>query len=192
MNRATFAFWILVGVLFSAASYFGINAEAQRRQAQRSEAPLENGDLVSLERIVDGDTVVVLNKNGAATTVRLVGLKVFETRSEKDVAAVFGRAAEDRLRALTANQFLRVLLHTPPKDRYGRTLATLYAEDHDIALMLIREGLGLVYTVFPFPAMAAYRSEQAQARADGRGLWAHREATANAEALMKQMHKATP
>ncbi|HLA35447.1 MAG TPA: thermonuclease family protein [Rhodocyclaceae bacterium] len=191
MDRATLAFWILVGVLLGTASYFGINAEAQRRQAQRSEAPLENGDLVKLERIVDGDTVVV-NKNGAAATVRLVGLKVFDTRSEKDVAAVFGRAAEDRLRALTANQSLRVSLYTPPKDRYGRTLATLYAEDRDIALVLIREGLGLVYTVFPFPAMTSYQSEQAQARAAGRGLWAHREAMANADALMKQMHKATP
>lgn len=192
MERTTLAFWLLVAALFGAATHFAVNAETQRRLAQRAEAPIDHGDLVRLDRIVDGDTVVVVGKSGAATTVRLVGLKVFDTRSEKDVASVFGRAAEDRLRAMTGNQALRVSLHTPSRDKQGRTLATLYAEDQDIAQTLVHEGLGLVYSVYPFPAMPAYLREQSEARGARRGLWAHPEATQRAEALMRQMREATP
>jgi endonuclease YncB( thermonuclease family) len=81
---------------------------------------------------------------------------------------------------------VRVLLHSTPKDRYGRTIETLYVDDQDIGLRLIKEGLAMVYTVYPFPGMSLYLQEQELARAGRRGLWANSEATSRALALIRE------
>jgi micrococcal nuclease len=62
----------------------------------------------------------------------------------------------------------------------------LYVDDQGIGLRLAKEGLALVYTVYPFPAMTFYLQEQELARAGRRGLWANTEVTARALALIRE------
>jgi len=180
MDRVTLIFWGVIGVLFSASLFFGLNAESQRRAIRHIGGDLENGDVVRLERVIDGDTVTVLKDKSPPATVRILGIKSFDAKVEKDAAAVFGREAVDELSRLMANRPVRVMLNTPPKDSRGRFLATLYVNDRDLGLELVKQGLVLVYSVYPFPSMSIYLQEQELARAKRKGLWADREVKSRA------------
>lgn len=186
MDRLTFAFWAVIVVLVGASAYYGINAENQRRSVQSAGGKIESGDLVRLIRVIDGDTLLAAREGQTPATIRIVGIKSFDAKVEKDVVTPFAQASIETLQRSMADRPVRVLLNATPKDKHGRYLATLYADDEDIAIRLIRQGLVLVYTVYPFPAMQSYLQEQEQARAGRRGLWSNAAATERALALIRE------
>jgi len=186
MDRTAVTFWALIALLLSMSLFFGLNAEQRRKSVQAGSGKIDNGDLVRLLKVIDGDTVQVVREGQEPVTVRLIGVKSFNAKVEKDVVTPFGQAAMEALQRLMTDRPVRVMLNATPKDKFGRYLATLYADDQDIALLLIRQGLVLVYTVYPFPAMQLYLQEQEQARAGRRGLWASAAASERAQALINE------
>lgn len=192
MERSTRFFWALVALLLGASVFYG--AEAWRFNAANAQrdAVLASGDVVTLETVLDGDTLVVAKEGAGKTTVRLLGIKSFEAKQAKDDAALHGRQAEEALRRLATGQPLRVLLNAPPKDRHGRTLAALFVGGDDIGLALVARGHALVYTVYPFPQMQAYLAAQAQARGQRLGLWGDPAVVERAEGLIREWARAAP
>lgn len=186
MGRATIAFWSVILILAGASAFYGINAEKQRRSVQSAGGKIESGDLVRLVKVIDGDSLVAAREGQPPVTIRIVGIKSFDAKVEKDVVTPFAQAAMETIQRSMLDRPVRVLLATTPKDKYGRYLATLYVDDEDIAIRLIRQGLALVYTVYPFPAMQGYLQEQEQARAGRRGLWSNATATERALALIRE------
>jgi len=192
VDRGTRVFWSIVIALGGASAYFGVRAEHVRRSVQRASADVQTGDLVSFSKIVDGDTVLLMNAQGDPVTVRLVGVKAFDSASAKDPASAWGRGAGETLRKSVEAKPIRVMLATPPKDKHGRTLATLFVDDEDVAVKLIREGLVLVYTQYPFPAMHEYLHEQEKAKNEHKGLWGDPLATERAQLLVQEWRKGAP
>lgn len=211
MERATTWFWLLVALLLGASAYYAGAVWRMRLADKPKDVQLASGDVVRLHHVVDGDTVVVVKLDGdtaapatagpaalaapadaARVTVRLLGIKAFDSKAGKDEAALHGRSAEEALRRLAGEQPLRVLLNSPPKDRSGRTLASLYAGGEDLGLALVARGHVLVYTVYPFPNMAGYLSAQRQAREQRLGLWADPLAVELADALARQWARGAP
>lgn len=192
MDRGMIAFWSLIVSLLSASLYFGVGAEMRRAQIQASEISLQNGDIVSLVNAVDGDTLVVSTQAGVQTSIRLLGIKSFEAQRDKDPTSPYGQAAVDAHKRLLEGKALRVMIHSTPKDKYGRTLATLFVDERDVGMELVSQGLAMVYTVYPFPAMQLYLREQATARADRKGFWGNPEAAARADALAVEWRKQAP
>ena len=186
MGRATLAFWSIIVVLLCASAFYGINAEKQRRSVQSASGKIESGDLVRLVKVIDGDSLVAAREGQPPVTIRIVGIKSFDAKVEKDVVTPFAQAAMETIQRSMADRPVRVLLATTPKVKHGRYLATLYVDDEDIAIRLVRQGLALVYTVYPFPAMQSYLQEQEQARAGRRGLWSNTTATERALALIRE------
>lgn len=186
MDRITLSFWSLVIGLCGATAFFMTGIYAQQATPQQREAKLESGDLVQLVKVIDGDTVVVSKEGQAKVTVRLLGIKTLESKHGKDEVAVYGRAAEEALKRLVGDKPLRVLLNTPPRDRHGRTIATLYAGEQDIGMGLISQGHALVYSVYPFASMPVYLQAQTTARANNLGLWGDPEVAAKAEAMINE------
>lgn len=186
MDRSTGIFWSLIAVLLSASLFFGLNAEQRRKSVQVGSGKIDSGDLVRLVKVIDGDSVQVVREGQEPVTVRLIGIKSFNAKVEKDVVTPFGQAAIETLQRMMTDRSVRVLLNATPKDKNGRYLATLFADDQDIALHMVRQGLVLVYTVYPFPAMQSYLQEQEQARAGRRGLWANSAATERALAMINE------
>jgi micrococcal nuclease len=177
-------FWGCISLLLGASLFYGFSAESIRRGTLKSEGKIDNGNVVTLVAVIDGDTVTVVQEGQKPAPLRILGIKSFDASVEKDIVAPYGQAAIDTLRRLMADQQIRVLLHSTPKDRHGRYIATLYVGDQDIGLRLIKEGLAVVYTVYPFPAMSFYLQEQELARAGRRGLWANAEVSSRALALI--------
>jgi len=184
MDRSTVIFWSLIAVLLSASLFFGLSAEQRRKSVQAGSGKIDSGDLVRLVKVIDGDSVQVGREGQEPVTVRLLGIKSFDAKVEKDVVTPFGQAAVETLQRLMSERPVRVMLNATSKDKNGRYLATLFADDQDIALHLVRQGLVLVYTVYPFPAMQTYLQEQEQARAGRRGLWASAAASERAMAMI--------
>jgi micrococcal nuclease len=182
-------FWGLIAVLLGMSVYFGVNAESRRREVTTSEAALQTDDLVRLAQVVDGDTVLVTTDAGQKVAVRILGIKAFDAKADRDPTARFGKAAVDELSRSMTNEPVRVAVDATPKDRHGRTLATLYVGGKDVGLALVKQGLALVYTVHPFPAMSLYLEQQEAARADRRGLWADPAVVGPADLLQKNWQK---
>ncbi len=181
-----------MAALLGTSAVFALNVERQRRALRAAGVDLKNDAVVSVTSVVDGDTVVVKTEAGDSVSVRLVGIKAFKAGTGIDVTDRFGRAAVDAIQRATENRPVRVVLNTPPKDKYGRTLGTLMVDDQDLALGLVSKGLVLVYTVYPFPAMALYLREREAARAERRGLWGDPAVVTRADLLEQEWRTETP
>ncbi len=122
---------------------------------------------------VDGDTIKV--KMGDKTeTVRFIGMDTPETHDPRKSVQCFGQQAADKTKELLLNKQVR--LESDPndsdRDKYKRLLRYVYLGDELINAKMIREGYAFAYTVFPFTKLDEFRSLEADARANNRGLWA--------------------
>jgi endonuclease YncB( thermonuclease family) len=187
MDRVTLLFWTLISVLLGMSTFYGISAEQQRLRLSSSHSvTLHNGDLVSLVKVLDGDSLQVARPGEEPVQIRLIGIKAFDAKVEKDAATPFAQAALAEMERIGSAQPLRVqLLPERSQDRHGRWLATLYAGPEDLALHLIQRGLVLVYPVYPFAALPLYFQAQAQARAQRLGFWTSPVVQQRAETLLK-------
>jgi len=129
-------------------------------------AGASSSSAVVVTAVTDGDTIEVV-ADGRAETVRILGINAPEsgeclgTEATERVEDLLGRAATVRL-AETA----------PRRDRYGRLLSDVLADDVSVAGVLVREGLAL--------SVAYGRSDVEQApldrlqdlaQRDAAGLW---------------------
>jgi micrococcal nuclease len=192
VDRGTKVWWGLFGALTAASCFFAVGASRRRESLAAQSATVATGELVALVAVVDADSVVVRNPAGEDVAVRLVGIKALEVAQSKDPLAYQVEGARRALERMLEERAIRVLVHSPPKDRHGRMLATLFVDDEDVGLRLVREGHVIVYTPFPFSAMQRYLDEQARARADRRGLWGDAETSARADALTQVWRREAP
>ena len=192
MERTTVIFWALVALLLGMSAFYGVNAYRFTAANQQKDAVLASGDVVKLVNVLDGDTLVVAKEGQGNTTVRLLGIKTFESKHGKDEAALHGRAAEEAVKRIVGENPLRVLLNNPPKDRHGRTLANLYLGGEDVGLALVAQGHALVYTVYPFTNMQVYLQSQAAARQKKLGIWSDPAVIERAEGLIREWARQAP
>jgi endonuclease YncB( thermonuclease family) len=87
---------------------------------------------VKVIRILDGDTIEVLDLNNNTTRIRLQGIDA----PEKTQA--FGNRARQRLSDLVFNK--NVTIQISDHDVYGRAIAKVLIDNNDICLQLISEG----------------------------------------------------
>jgi len=189
MHRITVLFWGFVVLLLGASVFFGVGASVERRAIQGRDGKIEDGAIVRLLRVVDGDTVLVVQDGQNPAHVRILGIKSFDAKIEKDAASPYGRAAFESLQRALADKPVRLILKEGARDRFGRYIATLYADDHDVGLGMIEDGLVIAYTVYPFPAMTIYLQAQEKAKSERRGLWANSEAAQRAVALIREWQR---
>ncbi len=155
---------------------------------------------ITVERVVDGDTLEFAYANGTGDTVRLVGVDTPEVHVENDPPEFEGvpnsEAGRDCLRdwGHRASEFARTQLlgetvtltldpREGPRDRYGRLLAYVHADgNRSFNHRLIAEGYATVYDT-DFAERERFDAALADAQAAGLGVWACREpATGGADA----------
>lgn len=124
-----------------------------------------------VERIVDGDTLVVAHLE---ERVRLIGIDSPETPQDGP-AECFGREAAAHLADLVPpGTQVRVVFDVERTDRYGRPLGHLFRADDGafVNLAMVRDGYASTLTIPPNVAHeAALVAAQREAREAGRGLW---------------------
>jgi micrococcal nuclease len=184
MDRSSGLFWGTIMALLAAAVFYTVGVQGEVLKGRKAEGKIENGTIARLVRVVDGDMLVIVQEGEKPANVRILGIKSFDTKVEKDIITPYGQAAIDSLERLVVDRPIRVMLNSTPKDRYGRYIATLYVDNQDLGLKLIKEGLVLAYTVYPFPAMEL-------AHAGRKGLWANKDVAARALALINEWQRKT-
>lgn len=130
---------------------------------------------VIVERVIDGDTVVVRTGDGEAESlhVRIQAIDAPETHQ------MFGPEAADAMRRFLANS--AVYLVADGKDRYGRTVGTLFRrlngsaspvddDPDDVSLLMLGSGAAWHYT--QYNQSEQYAAAEKSAREHRLGLWA--------------------
>lgn len=126
-------------------------------------------------RVVDGDTIVI-RKDSANMSVRMIGLDTPETVDPRRPVQCFGLEASKRALELLREQNVRIELDPSQGeyDMYGRLLAYVYLPDGTLFnKRMIEEGYGNEYTfATPYKYQHDFKAAEDAARAEKKGLWA--------------------
>ncbi len=124
-----------------------------------------------VERVVDGDTIIVQGVG----RVRLIGVDTPETVDPRRPVECFGKEASAFTKRMLEGQRARLEYDRDRTDRYGRTLAYVYLPNGTFAnAEIVRQGYGHAYTRFPFRYLDEFRRYEREARQGQRGLWGAR------------------
>lgn len=142
--------------LFALAAYFFFACSGHVSAAVRA---------VEVQAVVDGDTIVV----SGGEKIRYLGIDTPEFGEP-----FFEEAKEENRRLLVGKKVSIVECPRKKKDRYGRTLAWVFADGVFVNMRLLSEGLARSLVMPPCgPERASMIwSTEWEARRAGRGLWA--------------------
>jgi micrococcal nuclease len=132
--------------------------------AQQETVP---GQSCVVSTVTDGDTF----RCRGDLRVRMIGMD-----SPEAGQTPYGASARAALyRLLPPGSIVRLELDLAPTDRYGRTLAYVWADTSLVNEMIVREGWAVLLTVPPNVKYAErLQRAQKEARASGAGLWTGR------------------
>lgn len=139
---------------------------------QDSENPLP-GQLATVVRVIDGDTIEVDLTAGGIATVRLIGVDTPETVAPGQPVGCYGREASAFTKQLLEGQPVYLEKDVSETDRYGRLLRYVHLTDgRMVNEVLVTEGYAQVSTYPPdVKYQERFLTAQAAARDAGRGLW---------------------
>lgn len=182
---------LLVGVAISLFAHIGLHIPrtvVEETVATGMEQVLSGGEIAgevaadaatspaTIEKVIDGDTVVVRGQTGKAVTVRLIGIDTPEVEGSPAGAECYGAEASAAARALLPVGTAVVLTTDNTQatyDKYDRLLAYVTLSDgRDVGEELIRTGFAREYTyAAPYILQARYRAAEALAVQIRVGLW---------------------
>ena len=143
--------------------------------AVSSSNPPADGDLATINRVIDGDTIEL----SSGEKVRYIGMDTPETVDPRKPIQCFGVEASERNKALVFGKEVRLEKDVSERDKYGRLLRYIWLGNILVNLELVKEGFASAST---YPPDVKYQSEfakaEAEARTAKRGLW---QACQNAE-----------
>ena len=131
-----------------------------------------------VERVVDGDTLIV-RYQGESHTVRLIGVDTPESVHPTRHVQYFGAEASAFTRARLDGQTVELAVDPTGDtvDAFGQLLRLVYLDGGGLFnATLIREGYGHAIRGFDYSMRREFIALENQARIQGRGLWAPRQA----------------
>jgi endonuclease YncB( thermonuclease family) len=118
-------------------------------------------------RVIDGDTIVILNEADTQYKIRLKGIDAPEKRQP------FGKRSKQYLSDLVAKRYVKV--EYTKRDRYGRIIGKVFVSDKDVCLEMISAGLAWHYKKYQSEQSKQDRTRYAEtelaASMSGIGLW---------------------
>jgi micrococcal nuclease len=123
-------------------------------------------DLVRVERVIDGDTIIV----DGGWRVRYIGIDAPELHPE---AEYYGTEAWQANRELVEGRRVRLEKDVSDKDRYGRLLRYVYVDGVLVNAEMLKGGYAHACSYPPdLKYQESFEELERQARETGRGLWA--------------------
>jgi len=112
-------------------------------------------------KIADGDTLTLLTPSNQQVKIRLAGIDTPEKRQP------FGNRAKQALSNLAFQK--QALIEVEAKDRYGRTVGTVFVGSQNLNAELVKQGMAWVYRKYTSDKrLYVLESEAKQTK---RGLW---------------------
>lgn len=124
-----------------------------------------------VEQVIDGDTLILADRRH----VRLIGINAPELGRDGRPDEPLAQAARRQLQALVSGRSVFLVPDDETQDHYGRWLAYVRLSDgRDPAEILLQQGLASTIAIPPnLRRLTGYRAREAEARRQGKGLWAH-------------------
>jgi len=118
-------------------------------------------------RIIDGDTVVVLDANKVQYKIRLMGIDAPEKKQ------AYGKKSKENISGLIAGKF--VVVDYDKLDRYQRIIGKIQVSGKDINLEQIKSGMAWHYKKYQKEQSQSDQTRYSEAEVDAknakRGLW---------------------
>jgi len=124
-------------------------------------------DIHEVITVYDGDTIQIDD----GRNIRLIGVDAPEVDSPYTRGEPFGEESKEHLRKLLAGKKVHVRVGPESTDRYGRTLAYIYAEDVLINGRIIRDGWAQADVRFSYKNRDLFVAYEKEARARRIGMW---------------------
>lgn len=175
--KIRFAIYVLLIVLMFV---FASGLEDPRTMPKKIEVEVPmteqiQNNIYVVTEVIDGDTIDVTN-DGKTLRVRLIGIDSPEIRDASKPVECFGKEASDFLNSLILSK--EITMEADPtqsdKDKYDRLLRYIFiANGENINQTMVANGYAFEYTYkMPYKYQAAFKAAQAEARKEGKGLWA--------------------
>ena len=147
----------------------------QEQNAPQPPAALAEG-VYRVERVIDGDTLVLTN----GSRIRLIGADTPETVKENHPVERWGPEATEFTKQFVSSGPIRLQFDREQQDRYGRFLAYVLVDDRMLNEELIRAGLARARTGFYYSSAmkTRFRRAEDEARSTGRAIWSDSERSA--------------
>ncbi|MCC5622275.1 thermonuclease family protein [Nostoc sp. CHAB 5715] len=171
-------FWLCATILILGL----IGCDVVRQAASRLRFMGTSGEPV--ERVSDGDTLVVKDTNGKNLTVRFACVdapEIAHTNKEKQSKSTsdrnqftWGVKAQERVQQLVQQGGDRVTLNITDSDRYGRKIAEVRLQNGTfVQQVLLQEGLAKVYRPYlnKCPSKDLVQQAEAEAKQQRLGVW---------------------
>ena len=179
--------------LIAVVLVLGLAGCQSRKAVTAPQSPFSNSSAAPVQatyqvkRIADGDTITVVDSQGADIKVRFACVdapEVPHTKKERYSSSPadrdqfkWGRQASDRVTQLIHQGGDRVALTVTDTDRYGRKVAEVRLPNGTLVQqVLAREGLAIVYKQYirNCPDTVAVEQAEAQAKQRRAGVWGDR------------------
>lgn len=117
----------------------------------------------SVERVIDGDTITLLDEKGQSHKIRFFGIDAPETNTNQP----FSEEARAFLAQEIEGKKVQIIIKTK-SDKYGRVVGVVKFDGQDINKIMVQKGYAWAYSYYT----DAYTAEHNAARAQQIGLWA--------------------
>jgi micrococcal nuclease len=134
----------------------------------------QSSQTVTVERVVDGDTIEVNSTLSWTEDVRLLGVDTPETVDPGEPVESYGPEASAFTKRKLEGERVTLIFDQEKRDQYGRTLAYVRISGQSVTFneTLLKQGYGQLYVVPPNDGFEARFSQaQDQARNAQRGIW---------------------
>jgi len=123
-----------------------------------------------VSRVIDGDTLTLVTREGTKLRVRLYGIDAPEVRHEDMPGQAHGEEAKDALKAMVLGR--RVTLEIVDIDAHRRVVGIVNCAGADINREMVRSGNAWAYRRYlSAPYASAYIDAENEARGRRAGLW---------------------
>ena len=124
-------------------------------------------DLHEVRKVYDGDTIALDD----GRKIRLIGVDAPEVASPYSKEEPFGEQSKRHLEKLLFGEKVYIKTGAVQFDKYGRTLAYVYADDVLINGRMIKDGWARTYLRFDYKYKDLFLEYEKEAKARGIGMW---------------------
>lgn len=116
---------------------------------QESDSTITRTETVDIKKVIDGDTVDVVTRDGETERIRLLLIDTPESVHPSEPVQAYGQEASEFANSyLTAGEKVMLERGNPETDKYDRTLGYLWVDDVNFNQVMLEEGYARVAYVF--------------------------------------------
>lgn len=161
MSSTTMLSTFVLGILCQGAAWGQSTSESKSRPDSKPEPKTEQTMEGKTKKVIDGDSLVVIDDEGKESEIQLDGIDAPEFKQ------AFGKDATKVLEKLVANK--KVTVKWTAKDNYDRILGKVYVEETFVNLEMLKKGAAWHFKRYNKDEILAKAEEEA--KSEKVGLW---------------------